>query len=164
MSGQQTDYSAAFRTALEDLDVALMRKLWAHVQPNMPQPKTDAGTLVALHHARTQARSVEFDKRAYSHAWLVERGYPSGLPEHLKPRAHRTYPVVAKAVGISVSSRSPLMKPLVGEVRAAMERSVLESFADGRQDDTDFVKSRMMEARDRTIQSLVGSVMKRRKG
>lgn len=157
MSGSTTDYSAAFRDCLERLDVSLIRKLWRHVRPDLPQPKTDEAALVALHHARTQASSINFKMRAYSHAWLVERSFPSGLPDRLRPSAERMYPRIVRAVGIASSVRSPLLKPISNEIRSAMEQSVLESFADGKGDDDAFVKRRMMEARDATITSFVGA-------
>lgn len=108
-----------------------------------------------MHRARTEAESVSLKARAYSHRWLVERNLPSGLPDELKPKAERLYPVPAQAVGISVNFRSEWMRPAAVKVRGAMETAVGEAFADGRRD-TAFVSARMAEAKDKTIKALFG--------
>lgn len=146
-----------FRRCLEQVDVAGIRALWAHVSPHLPQPQTDDEARVTIHHARTQAQSLPIKARAYSHAWLTERGLPSGLPDELKPAAERLYPRVADAVGISVNTKSELLRPIVEPVRGAMSDAVLEAYADGRTDPA-FVRARMHEARTRTISRLLGSV------
>jgi hypothetical protein len=74
--------------------------------------ESDAEALVTLHHARTQAESIALKLRAWSHRWLLEHGYPSGLPDHLKPSAERIYPRVVEGVGISVNFRSPILQPI----------------------------------------------------
>jgi hypothetical protein len=136
-----------FRRALEDCDIALARKIWAHAMPHLPQPKDDAQALVMLHHARTQASSIAFKLRAYSHAWLCERGYPSGLPDELRPRAERIYPRIASVVGIATRTRSDLALA----VRTAMSGAVMEAVEDRRIDDAPFVRSRMSEARAKVL-------------
>jgi hypothetical protein len=156
MNGSPTDYSAAFRRCLETADVALMRKLWRHLQPNLPQPETDEATLTAIHMARTSAQSIDVKLRMYSHAWLVERGVPSLLPDDMRASAMRMYPRVARAVGISVNARSEWMRPATLPVRQAMENAVLEAFADNADDAT--VKRHMMEAKERTMRQLFGRV------
>lgn len=143
--------AAAMRQCLEDCDVARLRRLWGEVCPHLPLPTTDEAMLVALHIARTQAASIKFSLRAYSHRWLTERALPSGLPDWLKPRAERMYPVIADAVGISVNT-SPRRRELGNAVRTAMSDAVMEAYADGRRDPT-FVKDRMMEARERVLRS-----------
>lgn len=150
----QTDWSAAFRSCLETLDVALMRKLWRHVQPNMPQPESDEATLTTIHLARTQAASIDVKLRLYSHAWLVERGVPSLLPDEMRASAMRMYPRVARAVGISVNARSEWMQGATIPVRQAMETAVLEAFADNASDEV--VKRHMMDAKQRTMRQLFG--------
>lgn len=143
------------RQLLIDGDLARIRRAWAELFPHLHQPANDIEAEVMLHHARTQARSVPMRLRAWSHRWLCERGYPSGLPDILRPRAERLYPVVVSAVGISVNVRSPLLAPIVAPVRRAMEAAVLEAEADGRLADSDHVKARMREARERELRGLL---------
>src|SRR6266403_1167373 len=100
---------SAFRRCLIDLDVAAARKLWAQTRPGFVRPDNDKEMLIVLHHARTQASSIALRQRAWSHRWLLDHGYPSGLPDKLKPRAERIYPRVVEAVGISVNARSELL-------------------------------------------------------
>jgi hypothetical protein len=145
----------AFRDALERCDVEAIRKLFRHSSPHLPQPESDYEALVSIHRARTEASSIPLRMRSYSHAWLVERGYPSGLPDELKPKAERLYPVVAEGVGIAVIAKSELMKPIALLVRAAMSDAVMEAYADKRTS-PDFVKARMAEAKRETIRRLVG--------
>lgn len=143
-----------FRAALEAGDVRLVRKMWAASMPHLPQIEAkDAET--AMHMARTQAETVSFKARAWSHRWLSERGLPSGLPDRLKPSAERIYPRIAEAVGISVNFRSAFMKPAAVEVRQAMETVVADCYANG---DTApaIVRPRMFAARDKAMRSLFG--------
>jgi hypothetical protein len=148
--------STAFRNLLEAGDVAGCRKFWAEKFPNMPQPKTQQEAEVTMHRARTEANSVSLRARAYSHAWLIERGMESGLPDDLKPKAQQIHPVRAVAVGISVNFRSDWMRDAAVQVRGAMEGAVLDAHAHGKIEDTPFVRARMFEARDREMRSLFG--------
>jgi hypothetical protein len=142
-----------FRRALEECDIATIRKLWAHVAPGMPQPATDFEALAALHHARTQAASIALKQRAWSHRWLLDHDLPSGLPDPLKPRAERLYPQVVSAVGISVNVyRSKRVAERVGEIRQAMSDAVAGAYAD-HNTEPGFVKARMMEARNKVLKS-----------
>ena len=134
-----------------------MRKLWAHIAPHLPQPRDDAETLATLHLARTESEAVKESYRLYSHHWLRERGYPSRLPDHLKAKAERMYPVMVRAVGISVNTTSPLLKPAMLEVRTAMEQAVLDIHADDPNlSDDALVKRRIEEAKQQTIKRLLG--------
>lgn len=144
-----------FCRLLESGDVRALRSAWAQVAPHLPQPKNDEEAEFAMHRARTEASSVGFRFRAYSHAWLVERSLPSGLPDELKPKAQRLYPVIAKAVGVSVKASSEWLKPAAAQIERAMADAVEDAYAEGRQDDA-FVKARILEARERTIKSLLG--------
>lgn len=110
-----------------------------------------------MHRARTEAESVSLDGRAYSHAWLVERSLPSGLPDHLKPRAERLYPRIVEGVGVSINFRSPILKPIAPLVERAVSDAVAEAYADGRTE-PGFVRARMKEAKTRAIKHLVGSL------
>lgn len=149
------DFSGEFRRCLDTLDVADMRRLWANHSPHLPQPN-DAQCLATMHLARTEAQSIDFHKRAYSHAWLAERGLPSKLPDHLRPTAQQMFPVVAKAVGISVKAASEHGKKAAVEIQSAMEDAVKESVEDGRFDDVAHVKRRIDAARKKAIDRLFG--------
>lgn len=147
--------SVEFRDALEQGDIRLLRRMWGEISPHLPQPKNDHDAEIVMHRARTEASMVNFNKRAYSHRWLTERGYPSGLPDHLKPRAERLYPTVVEAVGIAVLASSRAMAPAALEIRSAMSNAVEDAFAEGRKD-TAFVSVRMQEARTRALRGLFG--------
>jgi hypothetical protein len=144
------------RRCLMDCDVAQMRRLDQHLVPHLTE-LSDAEVLITIHLARTSSVHIPFKLRAWSHRWLLDNGYPSKLPDHLKPKAERIYPHVVDGVGISVNSSNELLKPVVGTVRDAMGDAVLECYADNRKEPT-FVKARMLEAKDRTIRSLLGRI------
>lgn len=148
----------AFTRALEDGDLRRLRGMWAQLAPHLPQPESDEQAEVIMHHARTQAKAVRFKYRAYSHRWLRERGLPSGLPDTLRPKAERIYPIEVLAIGISVNFRSAWMKPAAAEVRGAMEHAVLDAQAEGRLADSAFVSERMAEAKRRTMKALFGRI------
>jgi hypothetical protein len=140
-------HNDAYKRCLEELDVPGMQKLWRATNPHLEQ-LDEIDTLTAIHYARTVAESVRFKLRAYSHAWLIERGYPSGLPDKLRPKAQQICPITTKVVGISVGM--PEQKPTRFNiaVRDVMADAVLETYADGHQDQPEIVKGRMMEMRD----------------
>src|SRR5215831_3164547 len=135
-------HSAVMLECLDTGDVAKAWAIWATEMPHLVQAKTYAEAEATLHYARTDCRSLKFWKRAYSHAWLTERGLPSGLPEELKPLAQRLYPKITEAVGIATKTRSPLAL----EIRREMELAVMECYADGKTDPK-FIKVRLREVR-----------------
>lgn len=145
-----------FRDLLEAGDVRALRRYWAERAPNMPQPKSPEEAEIIMHRARTEAESVSLRHRAYSHAWLVERGLPSGLPDHLKASADKLYPVVKTGVMISVNFSNKWMRPAAGEVHAAMANAVLDAEAGGMLENAAFVSARMAEAREKTMRALFG--------
>lgn len=144
--------AGAMRRALIDLDIPLVRKVWQFISPHLPQPVSDEDALVSMHVARTASKSVPLNLRAYSHAWLRERGLPSQMPDELKPSAERLYPVVVGAVGISVNSKHVEVQR---GVHGAMRGVVLDCYANG-DDDPKIVKPRMMEARRNELKGLYG--------
>src|SRR5262245_24049227 len=95
-------HSAHLRQCLEMLDVAAVRKLWTELPPFLPLLDSDEVVLKTMHVARTASEAMRFSYRAYSHAWLTERGLPSLLPDELKPKAERMYPRIVEGVGIAV--------------------------------------------------------------
>jgi hypothetical protein len=133
-----------FRQCMLDLDVETARRCWADIAPQMPQPKSDAETLVTLHLARTQTEAVPSHKRVYSHHWLLDHGYPSMLPAHMQPKAER--PRKVEAVGVAVLALREEGRPRAKAIEKAMSDAVLECYADG-VTDTDAIKARMAEAR-----------------
>lgn len=149
--------ASTFRELLESGDVLALLKCWATIAPHLPCPDGYEQGEITMHIARTATESVSFNKRAYSHAWLTERMLPSQLPDNLKPKAERLYPRVVSAVMIGAKARNPYFEPAVQEAQKAMEHAVLDAEADGRLEDAAFVKSRMMEARERTYRQLFGA-------
>jgi hypothetical protein len=145
-----------FHAALANLDIPLLRKMWAHVSPNLSQPKSDEDALRQAHYARTIMDSMLFRTRAWSHAWLMERNLPSGLPDHLRPRAQRMYPITVGSVGIAVRGATELGRAVAPHIRGAMEDAVNEAYADGHKDEPVVVKGHMMEARRTAIKKLLG--------
>lgn len=141
-------HAAEMYRCLEQADVAGVRRLWAHVAPHMPQPKTDAEALSRIHYARTTMPAMALKLRAYSHRWLLDHGYPSGLPDDLKAKCERMYPVVIDAVGIACGASSEILKPAAAQIETAMSDAVMDAYADKKTDPV-FVKARMMDARAR---------------
>lgn len=131
------------RRCLETLDIPAVKKLWAHLAPHMVTGSTDHDILMSLHMARTQASSLALKHRAYSHRWLLDNGYPSALPDELKPKAERLYPKIVTTVGLSVNSKFAQVKQEIG---GAMTDVIENAYADGIED-PDYIKPRMLEAR-----------------
>ena len=98
--------ASAFHQALVAGDVARCREIWAVVGSHLPQPKNLGEAEVIMHRARTEAKNIPLSKRVYSHDWLVERLYRSGLPDELKPKRDQVVPVLLSAVGVSVNTFS----------------------------------------------------------
>lgn len=147
------DHADEFRRCLIEIDVAGIRRLWAHVQPG--QPFDDERALIALHMARTQAETLTVRQRAWSHCWLRERDLPSQLPDHLKAGAERIYPKVVDAVGISVNFSAVDLRPAAALIERAMSDAVADVYADGGRH-VDLVRKRMREAGQRERRKLFG--------
>lgn len=144
--------NAELKQAFEDMDIGLARKLWAHVAPNMPQPENDYQARIVMHIARTKADTLGFGFRAWSHAWLIERGLASLLPDQLRPRAERMYPRVEHAVGVAVRALNEARAPLAKMVERAMSGAVADCYANG-DTEPELVKKRMHEARMRAYRN-----------
>jgi hypothetical protein len=145
--------AAEFRQALEAGDIAALRGLWATAAPHLPQPASDAQAEIVMHRARTETASITMRARAYSHRWLTERQLPSGLPDALRPKAERLFPIISEGVGIAVKARSPLFRSAAAEIQQAMSDAVADAYAAKRTDPA-FLAERMREARDRTAKAL----------
>lgn len=139
-----------FARCLIDLDVAAARRLWPVVNFAV-QCGPDHEVLATLHLARTESEIIPTKLRQFSHAWLIEHGYPSKLPDIMKPKSEQIGPSrIVSAVGIAVHSELPG----VGDaVRTAMERAVADAYAEGREDPK-FVKARMEEAKAKELRAL----------
>lgn len=141
-----------FRQALEDGDIPLLRRIWAEASPHLPQPGTDEDAEAVMHQARTQAESVSFSRRAYSHHWLRERGMFSSLPHELRPKAEQLYSNIVEAVGVAVRSEIPGLAPALEK---AMSDAVAECYADGKTDPI-FVRGRIALAKETYLNSVFG--------
>lgn len=139
-------HSAQFRQCLEDCDVETLQAIWTAEFPGLPQP-TRAEAEISLHMARTQSASISFKKRAYSHAWLHERNLPSQLPDHLRPRAERVYPVIVDCVGIAIKT-PPHRRELGNAITQAMSDVVEDHYSRGIRK-PEIIKPRMLEAREK---------------
>lgn len=138
------EHSGLFKECLDTLDVRLARKVWSEVFPHLPPLGEKA--LSVLHYSRTLSKSLKDERRFYSHRWLLDHGLPSGLPDHLKPKADRMYPRIVGVVGIATKTRSPLAIA----IREAQEYVVNECYADGHQE-PEIIRPRMREARLRVL-------------
>jgi hypothetical protein len=141
---------------LLELDVQGIRQLWHLIAQNMPQPKSDAEALKTIHYARTLMESIPLRKRFYSHRWLIDHGILSGLPDTLRPTAERTFPRMARSVGLSINTHSEMVKPAVPLIRGAIESAINEAYADGKHNDIPHIKERMKEAKTTTVRKLFG--------
>ena len=155
-------HAGQFRQAMEDGDHLQLWRIWAEAMPHLPAPKTEEQAEIVMHRARTEAESMPLAKRAWSHAWLSDRGLQSGLPDELKPAAEQMRPRVVSAVGIAV--RVPeIFRPVGYAVQLAMAEAVEDLHADGADlSDRPLVHGRMFAAREDTLQRLLGTSSLRR--
>lgn len=148
--------NAAVRRILETLDIEEARRAWAVVNPYAPAPGTDGEVLATLHVARTASEAMPLRRRAYSHAWLCERGMSlaSQLPDKLKPAAQRLYPVTQEGVFLSFNFSRGLapIKPLI---HGRVERKVNEMYADGDTEPT-LVKREILTTKADELNRLIG--------
>lgn len=126
----------------------MLRMLWWEIAPHLPQPRNDEEAWASLHYARTISDFVPNKMRLYSHRWLIGHGYPSGLPDHMKPKAERVHPSIIEAVGIASLSAPGGIKHMFNHaIEKVMSDAVLEAYADGHAKEPKIVKARMMEKR-----------------
>lgn len=140
------------RRCLVDCDVVQMRKLDQHLMPHLRE-MSDGEVLITIHITRTFSDFIPFRLRAYSHRWLLDHGYPSKLPDELKPRAERIYPQVIEGVGVAVKSSS---KPLADLIRDEMSNAVMDFYADNRSPNPLKVRKRVLEVKDKILHKLLG--------
>lgn len=155
---KREDHRAEFARCLNELDVKVARKLWLHVFPGLPVPKTDKDMLATLHLARTTSPLADQMKRYYSHRWLLDNGLISMLPDPLRPVAERVYPTkTPPSVGIALAG-STWFKPAIPLIRGVMEKSVLETMGDDVSDPV-VIKSRFLEAGEKEKTKLFGRIL-----
>lgn len=148
--------ASAFRTALEAGDVRQLQRISAAQEPHLPR-LTDAQAEVVMHDARTRARSMPLAKRLWSHRWLTERGHDSGLPDQLRPSAEQVTPRIVAAVGISYQNKLERDLPgITAAVGMKMAEAVQEAQADGRLEDSIFVRARIAQARRKALRQFLG--------
>lgn len=148
--------AAEFRAALASGDVRLVRRAAAIAFPHLPQPASDEEAEVLMHIARTETKSLPIKLRAWSHRWLTERGHPSHLPDHLRPKAERMHPVIAEGVIVAVMAQTEEMRPFAKVLERAMSDAVEDAYANGDSDPV-IVRDRMQAARSRTYRDLLGT-------
>ena len=127
-------HAAEFRRCLVDLDIAGIRRLWAHVSPHLPQPANDEEALYTLHLARTKTPTLPLSLRTYSKKWLQERQVGR----------------IAYGVGIAIAAPLHRRKQALS-VRAAMSDAVTRAVNAGvsLETESDEIKKRMLIARDK---------------
>ncbi len=130
---------------------------WRVIAPHLPVPGTTEQAEIIMHRARTEVGTIDLKYRAYSHRWLTERNIPSGLPDILRPKAERMYPICVQGVGISVNMSNPALKPAAVIIRGAMEDAVNDAFAEGRKEPA-FVSAQMKNARELATKKLFGQI------
>src|SRR5262245_64491910 len=99
-------HSAEMRRIIRDVDAEAAMRLHAEIFPHLPAPTSEHEARCSLHYARSGMLSMTEQQRCYSHAWLRDWGLPSSLPDYLKPKADRLYPIGARAVGVASSGLS----------------------------------------------------------
>jgi hypothetical protein len=143
------EYSDNMLQCIREIDHELAMKLWKHVRPWAAQPENDLQAIIMLHYSRTQIASMPEALRLYSHCFLRDHGMPSALPDHLKPKAERLYPVGTRSVGVSSGKAGGSKTSFNFAVQKVMSDAVLETYADGHIDNPRKVKSRILEMRAR---------------
>jgi hypothetical protein len=139
-------------------DVDAVVAAWAKIFPNDTPPASRGEAEVTMHFARTVSAALIDRQRAWSHRWLLDHGWPSGLPDDMLPRAERLYPRAVEAVGIGSAMRLPTTVPL----RAVMEEQVQDSYATSRilrmpaDERAALVSGRMLDARAKERRKLLG--------
>jgi len=143
-------HSAEMKRCIRDCDIDGYTKLTKHINPAL-SPENSWQAAFQIHLARSGMRSMPINLRFYSHCWLRDSGLAqhSLLPDKLKPRAERMYPVGVQAVG--VMTRTKTDRALA--IRKVMEDAVLETQADGLDLGDRRVHERMLEMRQRFIRS-----------
>lgn len=148
-------HSDEMTRCLIECDTAGVRRLWKYIAPHLPQPTSDREALISIHMSRTQMDCLNLRLRAYSHRWLIDNGYPSQLPDRLKPRAERMYPRIVEACGIAVVGRSALGRQVAPIIQRAMMDAAEDCFANGDREPA-VLGAHIQQARKDAIRKLLG--------
>jgi hypothetical protein len=140
-------HSADMLRCIRDLDHETAKALWKQVRPNSTQPENDYQAILMLHYARASLWNMPEHLRLYSHCWLRDEGVPSPLPDKLKPKAERMYPVGFRAVGVASIKTGGEKTAFNYAVQKVMSDAVLEAYADGHINQPHIVKARILEKR-----------------
>lgn len=119
------DLTSEMRRCLLEMDVAGMMKVHARLNPHL-EATTAADALVSMHVARCEMKTAPGKAKAYSKAWLAERGFEkhNGRWTHGPARPD----LVASAVGIASKSNTP---GVARKVMVAMNDALLNAMAKG---------------------------------
>ena len=140
-------YSDAMLRCIRDCDAELAMRIWQADRPSLPQPENVYQAKMMLHYARTLLNSIPHRDRFYSHRWLLDNNFPSALPDRLKAKAERMFPVEVAVVGVASGSKPGGKTAFNYAVEKVMADAVLEMQADGHKLDAPIVKARMLEQR-----------------
>lgn len=97
-------YEAEFRRCLIQADVAGMMRVWKETAPHLAQ-LSEVDTLLALHMARVEAKSIPPRLKDYSIQLLAERGIERHKGKWTKGPTRAA--VIAESVGIASMSLGP---------------------------------------------------------
>jgi hypothetical protein len=141
------EYSDNMLRCIRDIDHELAMKLWKHARPAAAQPENELQAIIMLHYARTKISSMPEKLRLYSHCFLRDYNMPSALPDHLKPKAERMYPVGIRAVGTASGKFGGGKTAFNYAIEKVMSDAVLEVQADGHDLASPVMKARILEKR-----------------
>ena len=118
-------HSTEMRRCLIQADVAGITKLWAHIAPHLAnQSAVDA--LTCLHMARVEAKYIPIKLKAYSLAFLDERGLRKIDGEWIQgPPKEKA---IAASVGLASKSKNPAFAKKIVQ---AMSDAVMNGLAKG---------------------------------
>ena len=147
-------HSIEMHRCIRECDIGGYMKLTDHINPDLA-PKDSWQAAFCIHVARTGMRTMPEKLRMYSHCWLRDSGMEkqSLLPDKMKPKAERLYPVGARAVGIATRTQTGRAMA----IRGVMEDAVRECEADGYDlNNRKVVHGRMLEMRQKFIRHADG--------
>ena len=118
-------HASEMRRCLIQADVAGIKKLWQHIAPHLAN-QSAVDSLTCLHMARVEAKYIPIKLKAYSLAFVEERGlrkidgqWIQGLPKEQ---------AIAAAVGLASKSRNPAFAKKIVQ---AMSDAVMNGLAKG---------------------------------
>jgi hypothetical protein len=117
--------ASEFRRCLIESDVAGAQSLWAKANPGLPRLDADQA-ITSLHMARIEAKSMPRSLKAYSLAWLAERGFSMVDGQWVCGPVKRDG--IAEAVGVASMSTDPHFS---NRIVRAMNDALLNGMAKG---------------------------------